>query len=235
MNNLHRELAPISEAAWTSIEEEARRTLIGYVAGRKVVDVHGPEGPALAAVGTGHLSDTDPPADGVSAHLRRVQQLVELRVPFTLSRQAIDDVERGAQDSDRQPVKDAARKIAFAEDRACSRDIGRPGSRASGLPRPIRRWRCPPMSTATPTWSAKRSHHCGWPVSVDRTHSCSARMRTPWSARPPTTDTRYANSLPPGRRRDPLGAGHRGGVPLYFQESMTFLVYTTEAGVVMQL
>jgi len=43
--------------------------------------------------------------------------LVELRVPFELSRQAIDDVERGATDSDWSPVKEAARKIAFAEDR----------------------------------------------------------------------------------------------------------------------
>ncbi len=44
--------------------------------------------------------------------------LVELRVPFTLDRTEIDDVERGAEDSDWQPVKDAARQIAFAEDRA---------------------------------------------------------------------------------------------------------------------
>jgi len=43
---------------------------------------------------------------------------VELRVPFTLDRTEIDDVERGAEDSDWQPVKDAARQIAFAEDRA---------------------------------------------------------------------------------------------------------------------
>jgi uncharacterized linocin/CFP29 family protein len=27
MNNLHRELAPISDAAWAQIEEEASRTL----------------------------------------------------------------------------------------------------------------------------------------------------------------------------------------------------------------
>ena len=39
-------------------------------------------------------------------------------MPFTVSREAVDDVERGAQDADWQPVKDAARKIAFAEDRA---------------------------------------------------------------------------------------------------------------------
>jgi len=47
-----------------------------------------------------------------------VKALVELRVPFELERQAIDDVDRGANDSDWQPAKDAARKIAFAEDGA---------------------------------------------------------------------------------------------------------------------
>ena len=49
---------------------------------------------------------------------REVKPLVELRVPFELNRQMIDDVERGANDSDWQPAKDAARKLAFAEDRA---------------------------------------------------------------------------------------------------------------------
>src|SRR5262249_60218306 len=49
---------------------------------------------------------------------RDVKALVELHVPFELDRQAIDDVERGANDSDWQPVKDAARQIAFAEDGA---------------------------------------------------------------------------------------------------------------------
>ncbi|HLJ06116.1 MAG TPA: family 1 encapsulin nanocompartment shell protein, partial [Acetobacteraceae bacterium] len=38
--------------------------------------------------------------------------------PFELDRQQVDDVERGANDSDWQPAKDAAQKIAFAEDRA---------------------------------------------------------------------------------------------------------------------
>ncbi len=43
---------------------------------------------------------------------------VELRMPFELERHAIDDVERGSNDSDWQPLKDAAMQIAFAEDRA---------------------------------------------------------------------------------------------------------------------
>ena len=46
MNNLHRELAPISDAAWAQIEEETSRTLKRYLAGRRVVDVQGPGGTA---------------------------------------------------------------------------------------------------------------------------------------------------------------------------------------------
>jgi uncharacterized linocin/CFP29 family protein len=118
MNNLLRELAPVSDAAWAQIEEEATRTLKEHLAGRRVVDVKGPSGSALSAVGTGHLHQIATPRDGIIARQRDVKALVELRVPFELARQAIDDVERGANDSDWQPVKDAARQIAFAEDDA---------------------------------------------------------------------------------------------------------------------
>ena len=118
MNNLHRELAPISDAAWASIEEETTRTLKRYLAGRRVVDVQGPAGTGVSAMGTGHLRKITAPADGILARQREVRAFVELRVPFELDRQGIDDVERGAEDSNWQPAKDAAREIAFAEDRA---------------------------------------------------------------------------------------------------------------------
>ncbi len=134
MNNLHRELAPISGAAWASIEEEARRTFALHAAGRRVADVREPGGVTLAAVGTGHLTGAEPPAAGVSAYLRQVQPLAELRVPFTLKRQDIDDVERGARDPDWQPVKDAARMIAYAEDRAVLE--GYPAAGITGI-RPV--------------------------------------------------------------------------------------------------
>jgi len=62
MNNLHRELAPVSEAAWASLEEEARRTFALHVAGRRVADVTGPDGLALAGLGTGHMTAIEPPA-----------------------------------------------------------------------------------------------------------------------------------------------------------------------------
>jgi uncharacterized linocin/CFP29 family protein len=118
MNNLHRELAPISDAAWAQIEEETTRTLQRYLAARRVVDFQPPAGLGLSAVGTGHLRPIAAPAGGIIARQREVKALVELRVPFELDRQQIDDVERGANDSDWQPAKDAAQAIAFAEDRA---------------------------------------------------------------------------------------------------------------------
>ena len=117
MNNLYRELAPVTEEAWAEIELEASRTFKRHIAGRRVVDVSEPAGPTAAAVGTGRLTKVATPADGVEAHLRDSKPLVRLRVPFTLSRAEIDDVERGSQDPDWDPVKEAAKKLAFAEDR----------------------------------------------------------------------------------------------------------------------
>jgi uncharacterized linocin/CFP29 family protein len=118
MNNLHRGLAPISDAAWASLEEETTRTLKRHLAGRRVVDVQAAGDVRLSAIGTGHLKSIASPGDGILARQREVKPLVEFRVPFELDRQQIDDVERGADDPDWQPAKEAAQKIAYAEDRA---------------------------------------------------------------------------------------------------------------------
>ena len=72
MNNLHRELAPISDAAWSEIEEETTRTLKRYLAGRRVVDVPSPGGIALPGVATGHLREISAPAEGIVARQREV-------------------------------------------------------------------------------------------------------------------------------------------------------------------
>ena len=73
MNNLHRELAPISDAAWAQIEEETARTFKRYLAGRRVVDVRGPAGADLSAVGTGHLRSIAAQRDGILARQRDLQ------------------------------------------------------------------------------------------------------------------------------------------------------------------
>src|SRR5262249_61879250 len=110
MNNLHRELAPISNAAWADLEAETTRTLKRHLAGRRVVDVRAPGGVGLSAVGTGHLKTIAAPGEGILAKQREVNALVELRGPFELDRQQIDDVERGASDSDWQPAKDGGQR-----------------------------------------------------------------------------------------------------------------------------
>lgn len=115
-NNLYRDLAPITDSAWSEIELEAKRTFKRHIAGRRVVDVSEPGGPVTAAISTGRLVGVAAPTKGVVAHLRESKPLVRLRVPFTLSREEIDNVERGGQDSDWEPVKDAAKNLAFVED-----------------------------------------------------------------------------------------------------------------------
>ncbi|WP_448222168.1 family 1 encapsulin nanocompartment shell protein [Gordonia iterans] len=118
MNNLHRELAPISTAAWAEIEEEATRSFKRNSAGRRLVDVKGPLGLDVDSVTVGRRSKIDSPGEGIHAFIRHAQPLVELKVPFTVSREAIDDVDRGASDADWDPVVRAASELARAEDRA---------------------------------------------------------------------------------------------------------------------
>jgi uncharacterized linocin/CFP29 family protein len=117
MNSLYRELAPVSDAAWAQIETEASQALKRTLAGRKLVDFDGPLG--------WHASSADPgrvdilqnvPGEGVEARLRRVQPLVEIRVPFELDRNELEAIDRGATDADLQPGIDAARTAALAED-----------------------------------------------------------------------------------------------------------------------
>ena len=97
MNNLHRELAPISDAAWSQIEEETRARSSATSPGGASWTCRGRAASALSAVGTGHLRNIAAPGEGIIARQREVKALVELRVPFELGRQQIDDVERGAE------------------------------------------------------------------------------------------------------------------------------------------
>ncbi len=119
MNLLKREIAPIAPEAWAAIDEEARRVLKVTLAGRKLVDVEGPYGWKKAAVSTGKLELLEgQPRDGVSAGLRKVQPLVELRAGFELELMELDSVARGSESPKLGPLTEAAEKIALAEDDA---------------------------------------------------------------------------------------------------------------------
>jgi len=133
MNGLLRELAPISRDAWSEIDEEAKRTLKTMLGARRIVDFSGPLGWKAGAVNTGRLEPLAalPGGDQIEARLRRVQSLVELRVPFDLMRSELEAVDRGATDPDLDPVIAAAQSIAKAENRAVFH--GYPAAGIAGL------------------------------------------------------------------------------------------------------
>jgi uncharacterized linocin/CFP29 family protein len=212
-------------------------------------------------VGTGHVGQIEPPADGVTARLRTSQQIVELRVPFTLDRQDIDDVERGAQDSDWQPVKDAAKQVAFAEDRIIFNGYqaaGITGIRESSsnpalpLPADVREYPNAVsqavsslrlagvggpytllLSADAYTEVSETADH-GYPILKHLTRVLDGEII--WA---PAIDGAFLLSSRGGdyelRLGQDLSIGYlshdAGTVQLYFQESLTFLVYTAEASV----
>ncbi|MEO8177558.1 MAG: family 1 encapsulin nanocompartment shell protein [Deltaproteobacteria bacterium] len=119
MDDLKRDLAPLSAAAWKAIDDEARQELNVVLGGRRIVDFKGPLGWATAAVATGQLEGlAASPVEGVSASLRRVLRLVELRADFELPRRDLDALERGAPKLELDAVRSAANAIGMAEDRA---------------------------------------------------------------------------------------------------------------------
>ena len=116
MSHLLREHAPISEATWGLLDEEARERLTPALAARKLVDFAAPEGWEHSATNLGRVRRLPgAPAEGVTGLQRRVLPLVELRADFSISRSELQDAERGADDVDLDALADAARNIALAE------------------------------------------------------------------------------------------------------------------------
>jgi uncharacterized linocin/CFP29 family protein len=114
-NHLLRELAPISDAAWSVIETEAKTRLTTHLAARKLVDFDGPHGWTHSAVNRGHVDSIAGPAEGAEARRRQVLPLVEVRYAFSVSRTAVKDAARGTNDIDLDELEDAARRIGECE------------------------------------------------------------------------------------------------------------------------
>jgi len=127
MDHLLRQLAPVSDAAWAAIGAEATSRITPFLAARKLVDFEGPRGWGHSATNLGRVETVDPPVADMQARLRRVLPLVELRVPFTVSRAELDDVDRGATDSDWGNLDVATARLGLAENTLVFRGDGGAG------------------------------------------------------------------------------------------------------------
>jgi len=119
MSHLLREYAPITEASWSLIDDEARERLTPALAARKLIDFAGPHGWEYSATNLGRTAALAAgPIDDLEAVQRRVLAVVELRAPFSLARSELRDADRGAQDADLAALDEAAHRMATAENRA---------------------------------------------------------------------------------------------------------------------
>ena len=179
MNHLLRERAPITEAGWNELDDEAKERLEPALAARKVVDFGGPHGWDYSATNLGRVAGLDD-FENVGAARRRVLPVVELRAAFTVSRSELDDLERGAEDVDLGALDEAARRIAHAENVAVFhgwQEAGHPRHRR-GLhaSRGDAERRLQRTTRATPPRRSRRS--CA-AASAARTRSLSAPTSTP--------------------------------------------------------
>jgi uncharacterized linocin/CFP29 family protein len=193
VNDLHRGLAPIDDAAWRLIDDGARAVLKLNLAARRLVDFRGPLGWSAAAVASGSLAALPAgPLEGVDAALREAQPLLELRAPFRLARTAVDAVARGARDADLQPVIDAATRLARAEDRAVFH--GYPTGRIRGI--------------------AEASPHVPMPIAADYERYPGAVAQATATLREAGVGGPYAIALGPRCYAGLVQATARGGYPI---------------------
>ncbi len=131
MDHLLRHLAPVSDAGWAAIEAEAKSRITTFLAARKLVDFEGPFGWEHSAENLGRVESVSGPVDDVQTRLRKVMPLVELRVPFTVSRAELDDVDRGSADADFGTLDVATARLGLAENTVVFR--GHSGAGIEGL------------------------------------------------------------------------------------------------------
>lgn len=117
MNLLKRDIAPITGEAWNEIDSQATRLLTSLLTVRKFADLRGPYGPDFGGVSLGRVERVDAGKRGIQEFgVRRVQPLMEVRIPFHLDLWELDNASRGAADIDLSPMEEAARKLAAFEE-----------------------------------------------------------------------------------------------------------------------
>ena len=125
---LKRFSAPISPAVWAAIDETAASVLRARLSARAIVDFNGPLGWDADALGMGRTKPVEKGgADKVAWGLRQAIPLLEAKLPFTLSLDELDNLERGAKDIDLDAVEAAAKNMAAFEENCLYNGLAKAG------------------------------------------------------------------------------------------------------------
>ena len=117
MDFFRRSIAPISTAAWEEIDSFAKDTIISNLSARKFVDINGPKGINFPGVNLGRIEIVkDSSKSSVKCGIHQVLPLIEARIMFRLGQWELDNIERGAKDTDLDPLSDACRQLAAFEE-----------------------------------------------------------------------------------------------------------------------
>lgn len=115
---LKREMAPLTQLAWSEIDGRAEEVLKSRLTARKAVKVEGPKGLDFTSVSEGRLNLTEDTDDFIKTGVFSVKPLTEVRVSFSLNRWEMDNLTRGAKDIDLSNLEEAVKKIAEFEEQA---------------------------------------------------------------------------------------------------------------------
>jgi len=116
---LRRNMAPVSEKVWAEIDDTALKMAKQTMVARRLVDFEGPRGWTHVA---NQLDTFRPATPGQSVGKARlalpdVMLLTEIRADFSLTWAVIDLFERVGPPMETEPIEEAARDTALAEDR----------------------------------------------------------------------------------------------------------------------
>ncbi|HEX3262743.1 MAG TPA: family 1 encapsulin nanocompartment shell protein, partial [Solirubrobacterales bacterium] len=192
VSHLLRERAPITEACWDRLDDEARERVVPALAARKLVDFAGPQGWRYSATNLGRTDRIADGPEGIEAQVRRVMPLVEARAPFTLARSELADADRGAEDIDLEELDAAAVRIATAENAAVFH-----GWSAAGI-----------------TGIAEASTHDPFPLGEDCERYPRHVAKTVDTLRGAGIEGPYGMALGPAAHTNVLETSQHGGYPL---------------------
>lgn len=130
MQYLKKEQAPLTEAAWEEIEDQARKTLNAWLTARRFLTVEPPHGWDYPGFPMGRLTEIQEEKDGLCYAPRVFRPVVEIRKSFILDRWEMDNISRGCEDPDLAPLEKAAESVGRFEDQAIYKGlspVGHPG------------------------------------------------------------------------------------------------------------